>query len=96
MNRSAILKILKNYKKKNSDRYNILLLGVFGSVARDDANELSDVDVVIKTKIPDAYNIVHIKEDLELKLHKRVDIVRVRDNMNGFLKKQIENEAIYV
>jgi uncharacterized protein len=39
-------------------------MGIFGSVARDEATELSDVDIVVKTKIPDPFTVVHIKEDL--------------------------------
>ncbi len=42
------------------------------------------------------FALVHIKEDLQDILSKRVDIVRVRDKMNPFLKNRIEKEAIYV
>jgi len=39
---------------------------------------------------------VHIKEDLQQDLNCPVDIVRMRQHMNPFLKKNIENEAVYV
>ena len=96
MSREEILKILKAFKEECAGRYGILTLGVFGSVARDDVKEASDVDVVLRTETPDPYNIVNIKEDLEQRLNVRVDLVRLRDRMNPFLAKRIEAESIYV
>ena len=57
---------------------------------------MSDVDIVLKTETPDLFNIVHIKEDLEEQLHLPVDIVRLREKMNPFLRKRIDKEAVYV
>ena len=47
MSRTEILKILKTFKKEHACQYGILLLDVFGSVARGEAKESSDVDVSI-------------------------------------------------
>jgi predicted nucleotidyltransferase len=96
INRDEVLNILKTFKKNNIDKYNIVELGLFGSVARDQALETSDVDICIKTKTPDMFALVHIKEELQNLLSNSIDIVRVRDRMNPYLKKRIENEAIYV
>lgn len=96
MSRSDIIKTLREFKEKDAEKYGILVLGIFGSVARDQATDKSDVDIFLKTKTPDPFNIVHIKEDLEAQLHQHVDIVRLRDRMNLFLKKRIEKEAVYV
>lgn len=96
MSRSEIIDILKDFKKKYAKKYGILHIGVFGSVARDEATENSDVDIVVKTETPNPFNIVHIKENLEIQLNKKVDIVRLRDNMNPFLLKRIKKEAVYV
>jgi len=96
MGREDILAILREYKEAFAVKYGILELGVFGSVARDEATAESDVDICIKTKTPDAFVLVHIKEDLESRVHKHVDIVRVREKMNPFLKSRLEKEAFYV
>ena len=96
MTNSDILKTLKEFKEQQSEKYGILVLGVFGSVARDQAGKNSDVDIFLQTKTADPFNIVHIKEALEERLHNHVDIVRLRDKMNPFLKKRIEKEAVYV
>jgi predicted nucleotidyltransferase len=38
---------------------------------------------------------VHIKEELEERLGRPVDIVQYRERMNAFLKERIEKEAVY-
>ena len=96
MSRSEIIQTLKLFKEQHAEEYGILLIGIFGSVARNEAIMDSDVDVVVKIKIPDPFIIVHIKEDIEEKLQLSVDIVRLREKMNPFLKKRIDKEAVYV
>ncbi len=96
MNRSNLLSELKKFKKLNEKKYGILSIGIFGSFARNQASEFSDIDIVIRTETPDLFNVVHIKEDLEGQLHMPVDIVRLREKMNPFLRDRIEKEAVYV
>ena len=96
MNRATLLTELKQYKDRNKTKYGILSLGIFGSYARNQASELSDIDIVVKTESPNPFNLVHIKEDLEKKLKTPVDIIRLREHMNSYLKRHITNEAVYV
>ncbi len=96
MNRDYILNLLAQYKQDNLDKYGIENIGIFGSVARGEATKSSDIDICIKTKTPDMFMLVHIKEELQNLFHKSVDIVRLRNKMNPYLKKRIEKEAIYV
>ena len=96
MNKDEILRILREFKRDHAAQYGILELGVFGSVARDTAGEQSDVDICVKTETPDPFMLVHIKQELEERVGKRVDIVRVREQMNPFLKSRIEKEGVYV
>lgn len=96
MEQREILALLREYKRNNSNKYGILELGVFGSVARNEARDDSDVDICIRTKTPDAFMLVHIKEEIETLLRKHVDIIRVRDTMNPCLKSRITKEALYV
>jgi len=96
MEKDEIIQALKNFIDLNRDRYEIIRLGVFGSAARDDMNEESDIDVVVELGKPDLFYLIGIKQDLEEKFRRPVDIVRYRDTMNGFLKKRIDKEAVYV
>jgi len=94
--RDDILKILESHKDNLKHKYGLLKLGVFGSVARNEAGEGSDIDIVVETKMPDLLRMVNLKKDLEELLHSRVDLVRYQDRMNKLLKKRIDNEAYYV
>ncbi len=96
MDRKELLAILRQYKEANAEKYSIAALGVFGSFAKDEATAVSDVDIVLQMEVPDPYRVVHIKHDLEQRLKLPVDIVRLREKMNPFLKRRIESEAVYV
>jgi uncharacterized protein len=94
MNRDEVLAILRRHKPVLERRYGVRRIGVFGSVARDEATGHSDVDVVVEMP-PDLYRMVHIKELLEEALDAPVDLVRKREHMNALLRERIDNEAVY-
>jgi len=96
MNRDDILNVLREFKRAYAEQYGILEIGVFGSIARNEACDDSDVDICIQTQTPNPFVLVHIKEAIEELFHRQVDIVRVREKMNRFLKERIEKEAYYV
>ena len=96
MTRAEILKILRQYKNVNSEKYGIKALGLFGSFSKDAGKDKSDIDIVIEISDPDIFSLVHIKDDLEQILKRRVDIVRNREKMNPYLRKHIEKDAVYV
>ena len=96
MDRDEVLRILREFKRDWGEKFGILELGLFGSVARGGAGEESDVDVCIKTRTPDPFVLVHVKEGIEERVRKHVDIVRMREKMSPFLKARIEKEGIYV
>ena len=96
LHRAEVLRILGLHRDELADQYGVTRLGIFGSVARDEAVEASDVDIVVETQVPDLLRMVNLKEDLEKMLHSKVDLVRYRLRMNPFLKKRIDNEARYV
>ncbi|MGD0489161.1 MAG: nucleotidyltransferase domain-containing protein [Syntrophorhabdales bacterium] len=96
MNRDEIIAFLRDFKVRCGDQYGIISLGVFGSVARGDIREDSDIDIYVTTKTPDPFALVHIRDDIQRRLNRHVDIVRLRERMNPFLKRRIEKEGVYV
>ena len=87
--------ILRQYLSTKAEVYGISKIGIFGSVARNEQTEGSDVDVCVEMKKPDLFVMVHIKEELQELFGKPVDIVRLRDNLNPMLLKQIQKDGIY-
>ena len=94
--RDEVLEVLRRHKAAFAARYGVTELGVFGSVARDEAGTESDVDIVIRMTEPKLFFMVHIKETLEETLHRPVDIIQYRKTMNALLKKRIDQDAVYV
>ena len=96
MKKEDIIRSLHQFKELNKERYQIVRLGLFGSVARGSQTESSDIDVVVELTVPDMFLLIGIKQDLEEQLHCPVDVIRYRQTMNAFLKNRIDQEAIYV
>lgn len=96
MKRNDILRILAKFRDLKQDEFGIVRIGVFGSVAREENTDASDVDVVVELGRPDLFALVGIKQELEELLHQPVDVVRYREGMNAYLKRRIEQEAVYV
>ena len=95
MKRNDIIEILRQYKAENEKKYSILTIGIFGSACRDSLHDKSDIDVVVELENPDLFNLIGIKQDLEERFHCSVDVVRYREKMNSFLKRRIDQEAVY-
>lgn len=96
MNRDEIVLVLSQFRDRNKTKYNIIKMGVFGSVARNKIADESDIDIVVQLGKQDLFNLIGIKQDLEEQLNRKVDIVSYREKMNRFLKHKIDNEAVYV
>jgi predicted nucleotidyltransferase len=94
--REDALAILRRSKRGLEERYGITRMGIFGSVARDQSREGSDIDIVVQMLDPNLFTLVHVKEELEEAFHQPVDIIHYRERMNSFLKNRIDQEVIYV
>jgi hypothetical protein len=55
----------------------------------------SDVDVCVELQTPNMFSLVHIKEELQHLFGCAVDIVRLREDMDGILKQNIIEEGVY-
>ncbi|KKX28421.1 nucleotidyltransferase [Rhizobium sp. LC145] len=87
--------------RRNADAIRALgatSLYLFGSVARDEAAETSDLDLFIDYDPQsrfNAFDLVGIKLFLEDELHLPVDVT-TRDSLHPMLKDKIENSAVQV
>lgn len=90
------IELLRSYKNQEATKYGILRMGIFGSVARGEQKEGSDVDVYLEGEPQSLLTMVRIKNELEELFDCKVDLIRLRDRMNTFLKQRILEEGIYV
>ena len=75
--------------------FEVRSLRLFGSLARNEQRESSDVDVCVEMP-PDIFLLIGLKQYLEELLDCNVDIIRIHRNMDDFLKNQIEQDGIYI
>lgn len=92
---SEYLSILRTYMAENARKYGIMRMGIFGSVARGEQTADSDVDICVEMQSPNMFSLVHIKEELQRLFGCAVDIVRLREDMDGTLKQCIREESVY-
>ena len=93
---SEYLALLKQFKDTKAVQYGIQKIGLFGSVARGEHHEGSDVDVCFEGVPKGFFAVGGLKMDLEQLFGCSVDVVRIREKMDSFFKEQIIKEVIYV
>ncbi|QOP42797.1 hypothetical protein FJR45_02055 [Sulfurimonas sediminis] len=95
MTKEYILDFLKNNKQLLKEKYNVTKIGLFGSYARDEANEGSDIDLIIETSKKDFFLKSDLKDFLENTFDSKIDIGYL-DSIREFYKRRIEKEILYV
>ena len=91
-----VLDYLGRQKSRLADRYGVSQIILFGSTARGEAREDSDVDIAVQTDLTDYFKLFDLKEELEQGLGAPVDLVRLRTHMNPALRARIEQEGVRV
>ena len=97
-NREEILQFLKSNKKQLSENFHLSKIGLFGSFARGEEKQNSDVDILIELK-DDAKNIFDLEWDLcellKKQFNRNVDLVHEK-SIRSYFKPYILKDAIYV
>lgn len=93
--RNEYIDILKTCGNVLRTRFGVSSLRLFGSVARNEQTENSDIDVCVEMK-PNLFQRIQLKQYLEEQLGCHVDVIRIHKNMNELLKSQIEEDGIYI
>ena len=90
----AELETLKPTLKK---RFKVETIDIFGSYARNEADENSDIDLLVTYVTPDYdyFTIIGLKNYLKRKLHVKVDVVS-KEFLNRHIKDEVLKEAVPV
>ncbi len=92
--RLADLQALSPKLQVIAERYGASNIAVFGSVARDEATEASDVDLLVD--LPPGTNLfqhAEFKQDFENLLQHNLDLIR-RRNLRPGLRDRVEADAV--
>lgn len=96
MNRDDIISFISSHKAEFEQKFGVKKIGLFGSYAKGDVREGSDIDIVVELEKPDLFIMIGVKQAIEEALKKKVDVIRLRDRMNKFLRQRIERDVMYV
>lgn len=93
---AEILELLHTFKTQSAVKYGLRRIGIFGSVARGEQTDQSDVDICYESEPPSLLTLERIQSELEELLGCSVDLIRIREHMNSRLKQRILKEGLYV
>ena len=94
MKKEDIVSFLREHKSFFKEHFCVEKIGLFGSYARGEADEKSDIDIIVE--MPSDFDRYYdLKDFLEEAFDKRVDL-GLQGSLRNLIKTQIEDEIIYV
>ena len=96
MNKTSILSLLNRHRDEIKKRFAVKHLALFGSAARDEMRQESDVDVLVDFNGPATFDgYMDLKFYLEALLGRRVDLVTEK-GLRKEIRPNVERETIRV
>lgn len=98
MHKKDILNYLKSHQEYYYNQFGVKFIGLFGSFARDEANDNSDIDILYKIekdKKLSMFKYLKLTKQLEDFFHKKIDLVR-DETLKPQVKSYIQKDISYV
>ena len=95
---NEIINFLQNNRKLLLEKYHVTKIGLFGSFARNEQKENSDVDLLIELEdgVQNIYDLKNsLKQFLSSSFDRSVDIAREK-YLKPYAKEQILKDTLYV
>ncbi|MBQ8736802.1 MAG: nucleotidyltransferase domain-containing protein [Bacteroidaceae bacterium] len=87
---------LAEFKTLFGEKFGVIRIGIFGSVARHQNTPESDIDIVVELRNPNYSLMCRLREHLQNMFDCKVDLLRFRDSLRPMLKYNLQKETIYV
>lgn len=94
LTREEIVSFLRMHKRELEQKFGVCKIALFGSFARNQAKNDSDVDLMIETKFKSYDAQFELKEFLESHFNHCVDLCSF-DSVRPFIMRSIQEELIY-
>jgi len=98
MQKEDILDYLKSNQDYYYNQFGVRFIGLFGSFARNEANENSDIDILYKIekdKKLSIFKYLKLTKQLEDFFHKKIDLIR-DEKIKSQIKSYIQKDLTYV
>ena len=96
MTRAEVLERLRAHRPTLAERFGVVELAVFGSFARDEATDESDLDILVRFDTPPNWRAYFGAQFyLEDLLQRPVELA-TREDVRAEMRPQVEREAVDV
>jgi len=89
-----VFNVLKSHKNEIKAKYNVKKIGIFGSYAKGQQNEESDVDILVEFQKPSFDHFMKVSFYLEDLFDKKVDLL-TPNSLSPFMKTSVEKEVVW-
>ncbi len=89
-----IIDILRRRDREIKERFHVKKIGLFGSFARGDENESSDVDIMVEFEEPTFNNFMNLAFFLEDLFGRRVELV-TPDSLSPYIASYVKKEVVW-
>lgn len=88
------LSILKAHNEEVKRKFGVCKIGIFGSYARGEEKETSDVDVLVEFDKPTFRNFMGLAFFLEDLFDREVDLVTIK-GLSPYIRPAVEREVVW-
>jgi predicted nucleotidyltransferase len=93
---NEIKKIILKHKKELKEKYKVKTIGIFGSYARGEQKETSDIDILVEFyETPSLLDFIGLEQYLSDLLNIKVDLVSSK-SIHPLIKDYIMEDVVYV
>ncbi len=96
MNKQYIIESIKTEKPYLQEHFGVEEIALFGSYARGDETEESDIDIMVKISMKTLKNYFSLLDYLEAKFKKKIDLVTNHKNLSERFIRIISKDIVYV
>jgi predicted nucleotidyltransferase len=93
---NEIKQILAEHKEEIKQKYGVRIVGIFGSYARGEQKETSDIDILVELERPIGFEFFDLWDEIENLLGVKVDILTTNAvKQKKTLWESIKEDLIY-
>ncbi len=96
LNKKDILEFLKKNKDYLKQNFEVTSISLFGSFARGEETEESDIDLLVEIEKPTLHNVAGLQIYLEEQFNRTVHVVRKHPRLKERFIKIINRDLIHV
>jgi len=89
-----IIGILRKRDGEIKERFHVKRIGLFGSFARGDEKETSDVDIMVEFEQPTFDNFIKLAFFLEDLLGRKVELI-TPDSLSPYIAPYVKDEVVW-